>query len=311
MPTQLSLSHNQLADFISDTFHPNNIVTLYLGDRLDLLSQIAATHTKTDLILTSPPYNMGKAYESQLSLADYLTDQEKTISACVDILSETGSVCWQVGHYLEYSGKNKESFPLDIVLYPLFKKFGLILRNRIIWTFGHGLHEKYRFSGRHETILWFTRPSPDYTFNLDPVRIPQKYPNKRAFRGSNKGQLSGNPLGKNPSDIWDIPNVKSNHVEKTAHPCQFPVALAERLVLALSNENDLIVDPYIGSGSTAVAAFLHHRRAAGSDIFSNYLNIAKDRLLSASLNSLPIRPLNKPVYSPPSEHPQKRLFPPD
>ena len=188
-----------------------------------LLDQIAHSGARAELVVTSPPYNTGKEYERQTSLEEYIASQRQTIAACLEILSPTGSICWQVGHYIAGMATNKEAFPLDLVLYPLFKSFGLKLRNRIVWYFGHGLHEKHRFTGRHETILWFTRDVEDYTFNLDPVRIPQKYPGKRAFRGPNKGKPSGNPLGKNPSDVWDMPNVKSNHVEKTEHPCQFPV----------------------------------------------------------------------------------------
>jgi adenine-specific DNA-methyltransferase len=97
-------------------------------------------------------------------------------------------------------------------LYPLFKVHVLKLRNRIVWTFGHGLHCQKRFSGRHETILWFTK-SDDYKFKLDPVRVPSKYPFKKYFKGPNKGRISSNPLGKNPADVWDIPNVKANRAE--------------------------------------------------------------------------------------------------
>jgi adenine-specific DNA-methyltransferase len=283
---------------IGDTFDPENAVTLYHGDRLELLSQIADSGVAAELIVTSPPYNIGKEYEETTSLVQYVASQRETIEACLEVLSPTGSICWQVGHYISGSGTDKEAFPLDLVLYPVFKSFKLRLRNRIVWHFGHGLHEKHRFSGRHETILWFTRDTSDYTFNLDPVRIPQKYPGKRAYRGPKKGQPSGNPLGKNPSDIWDMPNVKSNHVEKTEHPCQFPVALIERLVLALTNEGDLVVDPYLGVGTTAVASILHNRRAAGADIIERYLAIAQDRLIQAWHGTLRTRPLNKPIYEP-------------
>ncbi|RMG72576.1 MAG: site-specific DNA-methyltransferase, partial [Chloroflexi bacterium] len=246
---------------------------------------------------TSPPYNVGKEYEETRDLKIYLEQQQETIEACVDILADTGSICWQVGHYIEGQGLAKEAVPLDLVLYPIFKSFGLKLKNRIIWTFGHGLHEKYRFSGRHETILWFTK-SDDYVFNLDPVRIPQKYPGKRAFRGPKKGELSGNPLGKNPGDVWDIPNVKSNHVEKTEHPCQYPIGLVKRLILALTNENDLVVDPYMGVGSTLAAAIMEKRRAAGSDIEARYLDIARSRIQKAFTGTLKYREMNKPVYEP-------------
>ena len=279
-------------------FSLDSEVTLYCGDRLQLLAQIGRSGSRAKLIVTSPPYNIGKEYETPVSLTEYIAGQRETLAACMDILDSAGSICWQVGHYIEGSARNKEAFPLDLVLYPVFKSFGLKLRNRVVWRFGHGLHEKHRFSGRHETILWFTRDVDDYTFNLDAVRVPQKYPGKRAFRGPRRGELSGNPMGKNPTDVWDMPNVKSNHVEKTDHPCQFPVGLVERLILALTDEGDLVVDPYLGVGTTAVAAILHSRRAAGADTEQRYLDISRERIEQAWQGTLKTRPMNKPVYEP-------------
>ncbi|MCK4829581.1 site-specific DNA-methyltransferase, partial [bacterium] len=169
--------------------------------------------------------------------------------------------------------------------------------NRIIWHFGHGLHASKRFSGRYEVILWFTK-SDKYTFNLDNVRIPQKYPDKKYFKGPKKGQFSGNPFGKNPSDIWEIPNVKSNHVEKTIHPCQFPIELVQRCVLALTHEDDWVFDPYAGVGSALIAAIMHNRRAVGCDKEKEYTSICEQRLQAFFDGSLRIRPLGKPVYQP-------------
>lgn len=296
-PVQLRLfaQHGKLT--IASTYTTEADVVLYLGDRLELLDQIKQSGDQARLIVTSPPYNVGKEYEKPLPLDAYVEQQRQTIAACVDILAEDGSICWQVGHSIEGSGKTKEAFPLDLVLYPVFKSFGLILKNRIVWSFGHGLHEQTRFSGRHETILWFVK-SDKYVFNLDPVRVPQKYPGKRAYRGPNKGQPSGNPEGKNPGDVWDMPNVKSNHIEKTTHPCQYPIGLVERLILALTNTGDLVVDPYVGVGSTAAAAVMRGRRAAGADIVEDYLKIAHTRINRAFNQDLPYRPMNKPVYEP-------------
>ncbi len=273
-------------------------VVLFHGDRLDLLSEIHKCNHRAKLVVTSPPYNIGKEYETVTSLEEYLRHQEQTIDHCLDILSETGSICWQVGNYSEGSGRNKETYPLDLVLYPLFKKKGLKLRNRIVWHFGHGHHDRVRFSGRYETILWFTRDNTDYTFNLDAIRVPQKYPGKRAYSGPKKGKPSGNPLGKNPSDIWNIPNVKANHIEKTDHPCQFPIAIIERLVLGLTEPDDLVVDPYLGVGTTAIACLRHGRRVAGSDVELKYLDIARQRLLLEMRGDLPSRPLNRPIFLP-------------
>lgn len=245
------------------------------------------------LIVTSPPYNIGKEYERRRSMEIYIEEQAACIAEAARLLCDGGSICWQVGHYIE----DGEVFPLDIVLYQLFKNHGLKLRNRIVWTFGHGLHCQKRLSGRHETILWFTK-GDEYTFKLDPIRIPSKYPNKKHFKGPNKGEFSSNPLGKNPSDVWEIPNVKANHVEKTEHPCQFPVGLIERLVLSLTNEGDNVLDPYIGVGSSAVAALKNGRNAFGCDLEKKYVDIAWERIHELRAGTLRTRPMNKPVYEP-------------
>jgi adenine-specific DNA-methyltransferase len=246
-----------------------------------------------NLIITSPPYNLGKEYEKRRSQDCYIEEQVATIAEAVRLLHPQGSICWQVGNYVD----DGEIIPLDILLYQKFKDHGLKLRNRIVWTFGHGLHCQKRFSGRHETILWFTK-SDDYIFNLDPIRVPSKYPDKKHFKGPKKGELSSNPLGKNPGDVWDIPNVKSNHVEKTEHPCQFPVGLVERLVLALTDKGHNVLDPYLGVGSSAVAALKNGRNAYGCDIMPDYINIAMDRISQFENGMLRTRPMNKPVYDP-------------
>jgi len=277
---------------ISERYSPNSAATLYRGDRLELLKQIPAGAAR--LIVTSPPYNIGKKYEKRVVFERYLESQKDTLWECSQILAADGSLCWQTGNHIALDG---EIFPLDIYIYRICKDLGLKLRNRIIWCFEHGLHCKNRLSGRYETILWFTK-SDDYVFNLDPIRVPQKYPGKKYFKGLKTGQYSCNPLGKNPGDVWIIPNVKHNHIEKTVHPCQFPIELIERLVLALTNKNDLVVDPYVGVGSAACAAVLHGRRAAGADTSEEYIEIAERRVLLALEKRVPRRPLDRPVYVP-------------
>jgi adenine-specific DNA-methyltransferase len=245
------------------------------------------------LIVTSPPYNIGKSYERRSSLDNYLADQERVIDECVRLLSPNGSICWQVGNHVQEG----QIFPLDIMLYPVFRKHGLQLRNRVVWHFEHGLHCKNRLSGRHETILWFTK-TEDYTFHLDPIRVPSKYPGKKHFKGPNAGQLSGNPLGKNPGDVWIFPNVKNNHVEKTIHPCQFPVELVERLVLSLTDPGDAVFDPYMGVGSSVVAALKHGRSGYGCDTVAQYVKVARQRVKDLRAGRLETRPMHKPVYDP-------------
>ena len=249
---------------------------------------------KFKLIVTSPPYNLRKAYEPESSLlADYLCDQEAVIEECVRLLDDRGSICWQVGNYVD----NGEIVPLDALLYPVFRKLGLKLRNRIVWHFGHGLHCTRRLSGRYETINWWTK-SDSYTWNLDPIRVPPKYPNKKHFKGPRIGQLSCNPAGKNPSDVWIFPNVKSNHVEKTVHPCQFPVELVERLVLSMTDEGDAVFDPYMGVGTSVVAALMHQRDGYGCDNVKEYVEIARERIAALEAGILRTRPMNRPVYDP-------------
>ena len=284
-----SLFHKNLT--IEDRFRKKSKIVLFPGNCLDLMSEIP--DDSIQLIVTSPPYNIGKEYEKRLDIDHYIEQQKKVIHQCHRVLSPEGSICWQVGNYVEKSA----IIPLDAILYPIFADLGLIMRNRMIWHFEHGLHCKKRFSGRYETIVWFTK-SNDYKFNLDSVRVPQKYPGKKHFKGPRAGQYSCNPLGKNPRDVWTIPNVKSNHVEKTEHPCQFPVELIERLVLSLSEKNDRVLDPFLGTGTSIVAAIRHSRIGIGAEIYPSYVKLAKKRIQMEINGTLKTRPMNKPVYDP-------------
>ena len=288
---------------IEGHFSPDAEIVLYHGDVNDFIAEIP--DRSVSLVIASPPYNLGKDYEDRVSIERYLETQAQVIQQFYRVLRDDGSICWEIGNFVE----DGEVYPLDILYYGIFKKLGLRLRNRIVWRFGHGLHASKRFSGRYETILWFTK-GDHYVFNLDSVRVPAKYPGKRHFKGPKRGELSGNPLGKNPSDvweivaqdweeeIWDVPNVKSNHPEKTMHPCQYPIELVERCVLALTNEGDWVFDPYAGVGSSLIASVMHNRRAMGSEKEVQYVEIARERLLAYFNGTLRYRPIGRPVYQP-------------
>ena len=288
---------------VSEIYSEDQNIVLHEGDTYEFLRTLP--DQLATLIITSPPYNIGKVYEKRVSIKEYLKEQKRVIEELIRVLKNNGSICWEVGNYVEKG----EVFPLDIFYYDIFKSKDLKLRNRIIWRFGHGLHASKRFSGRYETILWFTK-TDNYIFNLDAVRVPSKYPGKRHFKGPKKGQPSGNPKGKNPSDIWDllvgdwesgiwdIPNVKANHPEKTIHPCQFPIELVERCVLALTNENDFVLDPYSGVGSSLIAGIKNDRRVIGVDKETEYIKITKQRISDFYSGKLKIRPLGKPLYKP-------------
>jgi adenine-specific DNA-methyltransferase len=268
---------------------------------------------KFDLIFTSPPYNIGKPYEQPTALDEYLDWQKRIIGKCIRSLKDTGSICWQVGNFLEKGKTGKESaiMPLDYFFFDIFRQYGLKLRNRIIWHFGHGLHCKHRFSGRYEVVLWFTK-SDNYYFDLDAVRVKPKYPGKKHFKGPRAGQFSCNPNGKNPEDLWEltedmltpwdtpvwqVPNVKSNHVEKTPHPCQFPVALVDRFVLSMCPIGGTVFDPFAGVASTGVASVLNQRRFAGCEVDTDYVKLGKQRVDAALAGEAKYRPFDRPIYN--------------
>jgi adenine-specific DNA-methyltransferase len=266
---------------VTEKLRIDNDVTIYNGDCSKLLKQIP--NESVDLIITSPPYCIGKAYENPKDDIDTFKKQHSKIFPDIyRVLKDGGSICWQVGYHIS----NAHVLPLDYFVYEIFTRKSLslqphlILRNRIVWTFGHGLNSTQRFSGRHEMLLWFTKGN-GYSFDLDSVRIPQRYPGKRAYKGPNKGNYSGNPLGKNPSDVWDIPNVKARHIEKTDHPCQFPVAIPQRLIKALTPLGGVVLDPYMGSGTSGVAAIIEKRKFIGAEIQKDYYDIAIDRIIEA------------------------------
>lgn len=282
---------------IYKNYKESNQVTLHNGDCIDLLRKLP--DESVDLVITSPPYCIGKAYEDPHNdIKTFRIQHTDIFDELYRVVKPGGSVCWQVGYHIS----DKCVIPLDYIVYDIFTTFSedreypFILRNRIIWTFGHGLNSTKRFSGRHETIMWFTK-GEQAMFNLDDVRVPQKYPGKRSYKGPNKGKLSGNPLGKNPSDVWDIPNVKALHIEKTEHPCQFPVAIPQRLIKALTEPGALILDPFMGSGTTGVAALIEGRRFAGAELVKAYFDISTERLKDASEGKAKVRE-DKPVIEP-------------
>lgn len=281
-------------------YDPEASVVMLRGDNLEHLKVIPSN--SVDLIVTSPPYNIGKDYETVLPLDEYLGIQRAVIAECVRVLRPSGNLCWQVG----FSKDGKEILPLDIVLYPLFKEFELKLKNRIVWSFGHGMHAQKRFSGRHETILWFVKDLEDAYFDLDAVRVPQKYPGKRHYRGPKKGEYSSHPDGKNPGDVWDIPNVKAHHVEKTEHQCQFPIGLVQRLVRGLSPEGGTVLDPYSGSATTAAAAIIEGRKSISIELFPRYFDIGIERATAALTGDLRYRPLERPIQEPSAKNPDSR-----
>jgi len=245
---------------------------IFNGDTLEFLNTLP--DDCVDLVVSSPPYNIGRGKEKRTKLQDYLDFQEKVLTECHRVLKETGSIFWEVGSYTEKGNH----YPLDIVSFPIFTKLGMFPKNRIIWPRAHGLQATKRFTDRHEAILWFTKSDENYKFFLDNVRVPQLYPNKKEWEGPNKGKLTCNPNGKNPGDVWLFENVKHNHQEQSIHPAQFPETLVKRIVLATTKREDVVMDPYMGSGTVARVAKDLDRHFLGAEIDKEYWSVAMRRI---------------------------------
>jgi adenine-specific DNA-methyltransferase len=245
--------------------------TVLCADALESLRELP--DASVDLVVTSPPYNIGKEYERKRGLDVYLAEQGQVLKECHRCLRDTGSLMWQVGAFAD----DGVHVPLDVKIFPILEELGMIPRNRVVWIRPHGVHARKRFSCRHETLLWFTK-SETFKFNLEPIRVPQKYQNKTYWKGEKHGQLSCDPVGKNPGDVWAFRNVKHNHDEQTVHPCQFPEDMIERIVLSTTDPDDVVLDPYVGSGTTAVVAKRLGRHFLGFDTSKTYVEVAVARL---------------------------------
>ena len=263
--------------------YENEFGLIYNQDCQKKKKKLMNSGVELDITITSPPYNIGKEYEKIMPLNEYI---EWLVDICDNIYKLTkkdGSFLLNVG-YLSVEGKGK-AVPIN---YLLWEKIKFFLQQEIVWNYGAGVAGKKFLSPRNEKVLWYIKDSENYTFNLDDIRDPDvKYPNQKK-----NGKLRCNTLGKNPSDVWQIAKVTSgtdrSSDERTNHPAQFPEDLIVRMVKGFSNENDLILDPFIGSGTTARTAMLNNRLFLGFEINKNYIEIIGERL-NQTLNEIDIR----------------------
>jgi len=245
--------------------------SVYCGDCLDLMRKLP--DGIVSLTVTSPPYNIGKEYEQPLPLSDYVDWCAAWMAEVYRITSPTGAFWLNLG-FLEVPGKAK-ALPIP---YLLWERIPFHLLQEVVWNYGAGVASKKMFSPRNEKFLWCVKDPSRYTFNLDEVRDPNvKYPNQKK-----NGKLRCNPLGKNPGDVWQIPKVTSGanraSPERTPHPAQFPVAVIDRIVKACSHESELVLDPFLGSGTTLESCLRNRRIGLGIEIRPDYLQVCRDRL---------------------------------
>ena len=246
-------------------------VLLYVGDCIELMRLLPAELFR--LTVTSPPYNIGKEYEDPLHVDAYL-DWCSTWMEEIHRLTSADGAFWLNLGYFSLQNKAK-AIPIS---YLLWQRVSFYLLQEIVWNYGAGVACTKMFSPRNEKFLWYVKNPENYTFNLDEVRDPDvKYPNQKK-----NGKLKCNPLGKNPSDVWQIPKVTSgkdrSSDERTPHPAQFPRALIERILKACSNPGEIVLDPFMGSGSLAEAALRTGRNAVGFEVRQDYVEIAGRRL---------------------------------
>ncbi|MFZ1509685.1 MAG: site-specific DNA-methyltransferase [Anaerolineae bacterium] len=233
----------------------SNIV-IQTGDSLELMRDIDSA--SIDLVIADPPYNLGKNYGNNHDIRgfrEYLQFSETWLQEAHRVLAPRGTL------YV-FMGFRFISYLYDI----LDQRLGMYFNSWITWHYTQGMGRTKGFSPRHDDILMFTK-SEDYVFNIDSVRIPQKYYRER-----------NNMAGANPGDVWAFSHVHYSNPEREDHPTQKPEALIARMILASSNEGDLVLDPFSGSGTTARVCQVLNRRCLAMEINPDYVERTRKRL---------------------------------
>lgn len=244
-------------------------IYIEIGDSRKLLKNIP--DESVQLVVTSPPYNIGKKYgkyNDNLSFEEWEDLMNEITKEIFRVLKPNGSF------FLNLSpipiGTDKEIFPLPYLGYQIIKNNNFYLRNMITWTFNGMQNPVKRLSGRYENILWCVKDLKNYIFNLDDVRLPYITKNDKRLTGK----------GRNPTDVWyfnRVNNVTKKSLKLT-HPTIYPTPMIERIIKMSSNENDLILDPFLGSGTTAVAALNLNRKIVGFELDEKYYPEINSRL---------------------------------
>ena len=238
-----------------------------------------------DLVVTSPPYNIdiqygnktvngkvseskGVKYADNMKEEDYRQMLDVVFSECKRVVSDTGSIWINIKNRC-FDGVVLPPFWIQDYFQDMY------LKNLIIWNFDWGGSTNKRFAPRYEFVFWFVKDKDNYTFNLDDVKIPAL--NYRPDRY--KSQM------KNPTDVWRISMVSGNFEERTSHPAQYPEELIERIILAGTNKGEVVLDPFMGSGTTAAVAQKLGRHYLGYETVKEYCEIANERLLKIKENS--------------------------
>lgn len=245
-----------------------------------------------DLVFADPPFNIGYLYhnyDDQKDVNEYVDWSETWMRAVYRALKPNGSFYLAIG----------DEFAADLCSVAR-RKIGFHMRNWIIWHYTFGQQTKKKFAKSHTHILYFTKEKPDpgmtnLTFNADAIRVASArqttYNDRRA---NSKGKLPDDtwflrPQETNPDayfepgcDTWYESRVCGTFKEREGwHGCQMPIGVLNRIILASSNPNDVVLDPFNGSGTTAVSAALLGRKYVGIDQSAEYVGYTQKRLAHA------------------------------
>ncbi|MBN2138488.1 MAG: site-specific DNA-methyltransferase [Sedimentisphaerales bacterium] len=241
---------------------------IVLGDCLDLFPNISSDSVRT--IHTSPPYNIERDYEGykdNLPRKEYLDFVGEVLGECMRVLVPGGGLFWQTG----YTSEGKDYImPLDHLTFDVFRELGFRLKDRIIWRYWGGMAFKSKFTNKHETILWWVKPGQGKEisfFDVFPVREATKFHDSR-----------NNLFGRNPGNVWEVDRVAYGSSDQTSHIAVFPEEISDRIILATTQEDDLVLDPFSGSGTVCKTAKARGRHFIGFEISPVYFHESVCRL---------------------------------
>ncbi|MFX0098480.1 MAG: DNA-methyltransferase [Candidatus Hodarchaeota archaeon] len=253
-------------------------VKLYKGNCLVGLKQM--NDESVDLIITSPPYNINlksrndytENYFDNLPEVNYRVQLHSLVQELHRVIKPRGSIWinmksrWMDGKQNTVTAsKGSLEPPMWLLDYT---RSNLILKNLVIWNYDiNSDTQNNKFHPRYEFFFWFVKDPKEYNFYIDRIRTTPKTKDKR-----------NNPLGANPTDVWYVPLVKGNSKERNDHPAQYPESLVERIILGCSNEGEVVLDPFLGSGTTLNVALKHGRNGIGFEIEEEYLKNARSRI---------------------------------
>lgn len=232
-------------------------LTLICGEAIKELKKLPDKSVR--LIVTDPPYNLSKDYgntKDELTFEEYIEFSKKWLTEAKRVLTDDGTIYVFMGmRYISYIYKILE------------KELGMHFNSWITWYYTQGIGKTKGYSPRHDDILMFTKHPKNFVFNLDDIRVPQKF-----YRSVN------NMRGANPGNVWEFSHMHYSNKNRQNHPTQKPEALYERMILASSEKDDIVLDPFLGSGTALRVCQQLNRRGIGIDINPDYISMAKDRL---------------------------------